>query len=262
MVITNIVPSRISHELAALAHHASGIPGCKVKQSHLLEAVSKIEGKKNWQSFESEISKKLYTHDYERKHVEILYIDGELRVQGVIIDVCVRGYRGNNIRVYASFNPSDDYWVNECVPSFEGYSLDGTVSVEQAMDSFKIALNEVAEICSWINRDKKKLTLGDFSCGWTIDVSSNQPLSEDVLVELYRLGFVEQQNKRAKIGLSEYIEKSAPVEFEILCADPDGSDVIESLGVWQYSSSYVLTRLLLRYREKYADKRVYYRLVK
>lgn len=215
MVITNITPSRISNYLAALAHKASAIPGCKVKQSHLLEAASKVEGESNWRALEERINGRRFSHTFISKEVSLLWIDGQMVVSGADIEVSVRGFVGSNIRVNASFKAVDGFWLHNCEPQFVSNKMDGSLGMMDAMDNFKAALTEVTEICNWLNKDKHKLRVQDFNDGWCLRVNSTSKLDVETLVVLRDFGFAQEETKNSPIGLADFVKDGDPVMYHI-----------------------------------------------
>lgn len=215
MVITNITPSRVSSYLAALAHKASAIPGCKVKQSHLLEAASKIEGESNWRALEDRISKQKYTHTFLTKEVSLLWIDGQMVISGTDIEVSVRGFAGTNIRVNANFKAIDGFWMHNCEPQFISNKMDGSTGMLEALDNFKTALTEVTEVCNWLNEDKRKLRIQDFGAGWCLRVNATSKLDDGLLGALRDFGFVQEESKNSPIGLADFVKDCSPVMYHI-----------------------------------------------
>ena len=265
MVITSLKPSSVANYFSSLAVHASSIPGCKVKQSHLLEAASRIEGLSNWRAMKAKISQQKDTHNYIRKHVGMIFHDGMMKIISVDIELNVLGYRGRTIRVYASPDMSDGFWVEQCVPSFEGYHLNGTISAAEAMDNLKNALGEVVELCNWFNTQKKGFMLSDFSDNWTIAIEGLTPLDHVVLWSLYELGLVESNHKTDETGIDEYFSGKPRVEivFKARWLDAKlGITKTKTIEVCNYEGVSSTVRKMHRYIEENLDKHIYFERIK
>lgn len=259
MILNNVTPTRIANFLAGLAHKASSIPGCKVKQSHLLEAYSDMEGKENWNALEAEINKNSLTHNFLCKEVELVWIENEMVVTNVDVEINVHGYRGKNIRIYAHSDTMNGFWIRECVPSFESYQLDGTTTAAQAMDNFKVALTEATEICNWLNNERC-FRVHDFNKGWTIKAATTEEFTNLALSQLSKHGLVQPANSSAAYSpvLKRHIKQQGAAKVvikSILKADHSKTIVEKEL---EYKDSFSINKQVNYLKEKNPEKHFWF----
>lgn len=167
--------------LTGVANKCKSIHGANVKASHLLEAVSKEEGFRNFDELAPALVNVDSPFTYADKCVIFEYIDGSIRLASSSVEYKTRGFWSSPVTIVSQLNP-DDLTVNPLIPSISsgGEKSEGVESDVERAHCLKAAIDDAYEVCDLLNlvRENTAKASALFDDSWDVILRINGALTK------------------------------------------------------------------------------------